>query len=66
MTGLHLASQLRVIRPELPIILMTGFASSLTDERVEEEGIGQILLKPATIRSLGTAVHAALAVEFVA
>jgi DNA-binding NtrC family response regulator len=60
MTGLALASQLLQIRPGLPIILMTGYASSLTPERVEAAGICQFLLKPTTIQSLGIAVHAAL------
>ena len=60
MTGLLLASQLRQIRPGLPVILMTGHAGSLTPERVEAAGVCQLLLKPTTIHSLGTAVHAAL------
>ena len=61
MTGLLLASRLREIRPELPVILMTGYTLSLTAERVEAVGICQLLLKPTSIHSLGTAVHAALA-----
>jgi two-component system, cell cycle sensor histidine kinase and response regulator CckA len=60
MTGLLLASQLRQIRPALPIILMTGYSASLTSERVEAAGIRQLLLKPTSVHSLGAAVHAAL------
>jgi CheY-like chemotaxis protein len=61
MTGLGLASRLREIRPDLPIILMTGFSAALTSERAETAGVRQILLKPVTIHSLGLAVHDALA-----
>jgi len=61
MTGLLLASHLRQIKPGLPIILMTGYTASLTPARVEAAGIRQLLLKPTTVYSLGTAVHAALA-----
>jgi PAS domain S-box-containing protein len=61
MTGLVLANRLRQIRADLPIILMTGFSASITSERAEEAGIQQILLKPVTIHSLGSAVHDALA-----
>lgn len=61
MTGLGLAGRLREIRPDLPIILMTGFSAALTSERAEAAGVRQILLKPVTIRSLGSAVHDALA-----
>jgi CheY-like chemotaxis protein len=59
-TGLQLASELLKIRPGLPIILMTGYSASLTPERVRAAGIRQLLLKPTSMRSLGTAVHAAL------
>ena len=61
MNGVALASQLRQIRPGLPIILTTGYSLSLTPERLEAAGVRQLLLKPSTGRSLGTAVHAALA-----
>ncbi len=60
MSGLLLASQLREIRPGLPIILMTGYSASLTSDRIEAAGVRQLLLKPTTIHSLGTAVHAAV------
>lgn len=63
MPGLILASQLRLIQPGLPIILTTGYGQSLTPDRLAEAGIGQILLKPATIQSLGMAVHSALAAQ---
>jgi PAS domain S-box-containing protein len=63
MTGLLLASQLRQIRPELPIILMTGYSVSLTPDVLEAAGVCQLLLKPINLHSLGTAVHAALAAK---
>jgi PAS domain S-box-containing protein len=63
MTGLLLASQVRQIRPGLPIILMTGYSASLTSERVEAAGVCQLLFKPTSIASLGAAVHAALSSE---
>ncbi len=60
MTGLMFANELRRIRANLPIILMTGYGPALTPELVEAAGIHQLLIKPTTIHSLGTAVHAAL------
>jgi PAS domain S-box-containing protein len=63
MTGLQLATQLRQIRPGLPVILMTGYAASLTAERVEAAGIRKVLFKPATLHSLATAVRGALVAE---
>jgi len=60
MTGFFLAGELLKVQPGLPIILMTGYSASLTAAHVEAAGIHQLLFKPTTIRSLGTAVHAAL------
>jgi PAS domain S-box-containing protein len=60
MTGIVLATELHVIRRDLPIILMTGYSATLTPEGVEAVGIHQLMLKPTGIHALGTAVHAAL------
>ncbi len=60
MTGIVLAERVRKIRPGQLIILVTGHGASLTRERVESAGIYQLLLKPASIHTLGTVVHAAL------
>jgi len=60
MTGIVLAERLRKIRPAQLIVLVTGHGASLTRERVEAAGIYQLLLKPASIHTLGTVVHAAL------
>jgi PAS domain S-box-containing protein len=63
MTGIILASQLRQIRRDLPIILMTGYSVSLTPAVLEAAGVRQLLLKPINLHALGTAVHAALAAK---
>ena len=60
MTGLILASRLREIRPELPVIVMSGYTAPLLYERVEAAGVRELMLKPVTVRSLATSVHAAL------
>jgi PAS domain S-box-containing protein len=60
MTGLALAEALRKLRADLPIILMTGYSASLTPQAIEAVGISGLLLKPATLRSLAVAAHAAL------
>jgi PAS domain S-box-containing protein len=60
MTGELLAGLLRKIRPGLPVIMMTGYSAAVMSDRVEAVGIRQLLLKPVTISSLGTAVHAVL------
>jgi len=63
MTGLELASQLRQIRPGLPILLTTGFSLAITADRIKAAGIHQLLLKPVGFHALATAVHTALAAQ---
>jgi CheY-like chemotaxis protein len=60
MTGLDLARALRALRPDLPVILMTGYGAALTPERLEAAGVRQLLLKPIALPALGAAAHAAL------
>jgi PAS domain S-box-containing protein len=60
MTGLALASLLRQIQPDLPIILMTGNNLSLTPENVAAAGILRVLIKPSSLHTLGCAAHDAL------
>ncbi|MGA2053234.1 MAG: PAS domain S-box protein [Opitutales bacterium] len=61
MTGTDLAKQLLQIRPDLPIILTTGYSANLTAERVHSLGIRELLMKPHTLQSLALAVQRALA-----
>lgn len=60
MTGLALAGELQQLRPELPIILTTGYSQAITEECLAAAGIRQLLLKPFTLHSLAEAVKAAL------
>ncbi|MDY6989466.1 MAG: PAS domain S-box protein [Thermodesulfobacteriota bacterium] len=45
-TGDNLAVQLMKIRPDIPVILCTGFSPSITEERAKALGIRGFLLKP--------------------
>jgi PAS domain S-box-containing protein len=63
MTGVFLANQIRCIRPELPVILMTGYSMALGKDQIAASGVFQVLVKPTSIRSMGVAVHAALALQ---
>jgi len=57
MTGVQLARNLRQMRPDLPVVLTTGDAAGIdAREVVLSEGICEVLIKPHTIYSLGSAV----------
>ena len=61
MTGDQLALALRDLRPDLPVVLMTGFSHSVTAERAREIGAVALLHKPVSPAELVAAVHDALA-----
>jgi PAS domain S-box-containing protein len=61
MTGIDLAGRIGKIRPDLPIILTTGYAGQLKIDQLRALGIRELLLKPSTIQSLGSLVHRVLA-----
>jgi DNA-binding NtrC family response regulator len=60
MTGLELGREIMKIRPGLPMILMTGYAGTLDPEQARAGGFCELLLKPLSMETLGTAVDRAL------
>jgi PAS domain S-box-containing protein len=61
MSGLEFAQQVAQLRPDLPIILATGYFGALKLDEVRAKGICEVLLKPPTLHSLGMAAHRAIA-----
>ena len=60
MTGLGLARGLLQLKPELPIIICTGFSEHIGPERIGKLGIKGFLMKPVTLRDLAVLVRRAL------
>jgi PAS domain S-box-containing protein len=57
MTGEVLARELLRLRPDVPIILCTGFSHAITPEQAKAIGIRAYLLKPLLIKDLGSALR---------
>ncbi len=57
LTGLEVASQLHAFRPDLPIILVSGFSADINRESLEAAGICELLEKPISRRSLAETVR---------
>lgn len=57
MTGDELARRLTEIRPDIPVILCSGYSEQLTAARAEEIGIKSFIHKPLVIRDLATAIR---------
>ncbi len=60
MTGEVLIRELRHIRPDLPIILCTGYSHTMTEEKAHTLGIDTYLLKPLLAADLDRAIRAVL------
>jgi PAS domain S-box-containing protein len=48
MTGIELAGEMLKIRPDIPIILCTGYSNLLSEEKVRNAGLRALALKPLT------------------
>ena len=59
--GLELARQIRAIRPELPVILSSGFIANLNREDLRQAGICGLIEKPASMTALAEVTQRALA-----
>ena len=57
LTGEALSRELLRIRPELPIILCTGFSHIMTAEKAKALGIQAYLMKPLAIRDLAPIIR---------
>ncbi|MDH3394212.1 MAG: response regulator, partial [Desulfobulbaceae bacterium] len=46
LTGAALARHILAIRPELPVIMATGYSETINEEQAKEIGIRELLMKP--------------------
>jgi CheY-like chemotaxis protein len=58
--GIELARQIRELRPDLPIIFVTGFSQDLTVDLIKELGVDSVLQKPHTLAELVESIRHAL------
>ncbi|MBN2192937.1 MAG: PAS domain S-box protein [Polyangiaceae bacterium] len=60
MTGDRLAREVHAVRPDLPIVICTGFSETLTEERALALGASALLEKPVSLNTLAWIVRAVL------
>jgi PAS domain S-box-containing protein len=59
-TGSELAREILRIRPDIPIVLMTGFVGPALTERAVEVGVREVLAKPLLARDVARCLAGAL------
>jgi PAS domain S-box-containing protein len=61
MNGADLAKNVLEARSEMPVILITGYSTTINPEIIASIGIREMLMKPVTAQAIGEAVHRVLA-----
>ena len=56
-TGLMLAKEVQGLRPDLPVILCTGYSAGVDEKSAKDAGIRQVAMKPLTRESLSRVVR---------
>ena len=60
MTGDELAKEIMAIRPDITIILCTGFSERINEEKAQAIGIRGFVMKPFVIREMAQAIRRVL------
>lgn len=60
MTGVQLAAELKSIRPDIPVILCTGFSYQVNEEKSKALGIDGFVMKHVVMKEIATAIRKAL------
>jgi CheY-like chemotaxis protein len=60
MTGCELAREIRRIRPDIPIVLMSGYVTPALVDRARDLGIVDVLAKPLAERDMARSMADAL------
>jgi PAS domain S-box-containing protein len=63
MTGDRLAAEIMKIRPDMPVILCTGFSHKMTKKQAKQHGIKAFLMKPLVLRDLSSTIRNVLDAE---
>ena len=57
MTGGELALQLMQIKPDIPIILCTGYSETMTEEKAKSLGIKEFIMKPIEKKNFANSIR---------
>ena len=60
MIGADLAQDILSIRPDLPIILCTGFSDTIDEKKANSIGIKSFLIKPIVLREMASKIRSIL------
>lgn len=59
-TGIELSKIIRKIRPDMPIVLCTGFSETITEEKLKAIGIKKYIMKPVRCSEIARIIRSVL------
>jgi len=57
MDGIQLTQNLLKVRPDLPVILLTGYGDLINDDKIRKVGFRDIFTKPADFNEISNALR---------
>ncbi|MGE4400762.1 MAG: AAA family ATPase [Desulfobulbus sp.] len=57
LTGKELAEEILALRPQIPVVLCTGFSEFIDSHQAEEQGIRAFVQKPYTVAQIGRIIQ---------
>ena len=63
LSGLDVARELRRIRPDLPVVITSGYITEEVREKALQEGVRQVVYKPNTVDELCQSIHQLLTAQ---
>lgn len=60
MSGVEVTKKIIALRPDLPVIICTGFSELIDEDKAQEMGARALLMKPLTKKELASAVRKVL------
>ena len=63
MTGIQLSNEIKAIRPNIPVVICTGFSDQINPKKSRELGIQGYVLKPVIRREIAAMIRKVLAIS---
>jgi CheY-like chemotaxis protein len=60
LTGLDVAERVRALRPDLPVVLFTGYSGVIDPEQLSASGIRELIAKPFLAATLAESIRRVL------
>ena len=64
MSGYELTQKLKRVKPDIPVILCTGYAETILENKEKEESIKAILTKPINRKALAETIRTVLDFQY--